>query len=244
MKKRKWFDSLILLGRPASGKSEIIHYLKSIEKTNRISQLHIGEFEEIDDFPMLWSWFEEDKILSEMGKQRLHTTADGYFKELFFWDLLIRRISLEYKKRLIRDPLYHNHYTSIIEFSRGSEHGGYRRAFDHLSGEILSKSAVLYINVSYKESLRKNRQRYNPSEPDSILQHSLPDDKMEKLYKECDWTDFSSANPHYLEIKGIHTPYTVFDNEDDVTTKPSEVLGKRLEKNLAHLWAQYIKKKS
>ena len=240
----KWFDILILLGRPASGKSEIIHYLKSTDKTNRIRRFHIGEFEEIDDFPMLWSWFEEDMILSEMGKQRLHTTADGYFSEIFFWDLLIQRISLEYKKRLKRDPLYHNHYTTIIEFSRGSEHGGYRYAFEQLSDEILSSSAVLYINVSFKESVRKNRLRYNPNEPDSILQHSLPDDKMKKLYKECDWSDFSSAHPNYLEAKGIHIPYTVFDNEDDVTTKPSDALGRRLEKTLTQLWELYIKKTS
>jgi hypothetical protein len=244
MKKHRWFDILILIGRPASGKSEIIHYLKSIAKTDRINKFYIGEFEEIDDFPILWSWLEEDMILQEMGKQRLHTTADGYFKEQFFWDLLIRKISLKYEKLLKKDPHYHSRYTSIIEFSRGTEHGGYRRAFDHLSPQILSASAILYINVSYKESLRKNRIRYNPREPDSILQHSLPENKMEKLYKACDWANFSSANPHYLELKGIHIPYTVFDNEDDVTTTPSEALGRRLEKTLERLWELYIKRKS
>jgi hypothetical protein len=240
----EWFDILILLGRPASGKSEIIHFLKSIDKANRIRRFHIGAFEEFDDFPMLWSWFEEDMILTEMGKQRLHTTPDGYFKELFFWDLLIRRITLEYEKCLRKYPRYHNRRTSLIEFSRGSEHGGYSRAFEHLSERIISTSAVLYINVSYEESLRKNRLRYNPKEPYSILQHSLPDDKMEKLYKECDWEEFSAPDPHYLDIKGIKIPYKVFDNEDDVTTKPSDVLGKRLEKTLSHLWKLYTKRES
>jgi hypothetical protein len=25
----------------------------------------------------LWAWFEEDRLLSELGHERLHTTSDG-----------------------------------------------------------------------------------------------------------------------------------------------------------------------
>jgi hypothetical protein len=31
-------------------------------------------------------------------------------------------------------------------------------------------------------------------------------------------------------------PYAVFENEDDVTTNKPELLGKRLEQTLQHLW--------
>ncbi len=240
MKKGNRFNTLILIGRPAAGKSELIHYLKSINRDERERRFHIGEFEEIDDFPMLWSWFEEDSILEEIGKPRLHTTRDGYFKEIYLWDLLIRRICLEYKKRLQKDPLYHDRFTTIIEFSRGSEHGGFTRAFQNLSLEVLKSSAVLYIDVSYKESKRKNRLRFNPLKPDSILEHSLPDSHMETLYKDSDWEAFSSPDPDFLHIQGIKIPYAAFENEDDVTTKQGEALGERLEEALKHLWALYI----
>src|SRR5512143_1540447 len=92
------FDALLLLARPAAGKSEIMRYLKSLPPDERREKLHIGKIVEIDDFPMLWTWFEEDDLLSQMGKPRLHTTEDGYFRWTYLWDVLIRRIALEYQK--------------------------------------------------------------------------------------------------------------------------------------------------
>ena len=130
------FDILLLIARPAAGKSEIIDYLKHTDLPTRRQRFHIGEFEEIDDFPMLWTWFEEDHILSELGYPRLHTNEGTYFKAHYMWDLLIRRICLEYGKRLRDNAAYHDRFTTIIEFARGSEHGGFARAFEHLSREV------------------------------------------------------------------------------------------------------------
>ena len=239
MGKKDTFDILILLGRPASGKSEIIHYLKNTDHSDRTHRFHMADFEEIDDFPMLWAWFEEDRILEEMGRKRIHTTKDGYFKYRYLWDLLIRKIALEYKKRIDKNLSYHERYTSIIEFSRGSEHGGYTGAFRNLSSEILNRAAVVYIDVSYEESLRKNRMRYNPRDPGSILQHSLPDEKMERLYRETDWEELTESDPHYIMLGGSKIPYAVFENEDDVTTPGGAPLGDRLEKTLSLLWDLY-----
>jgi hypothetical protein len=233
------FDILLLIARPAAGKSEIIDYLKRTGVATRRQRFHIGDFEEIDDFPMLWAWFEEDHILSQLGHPRLHTTEDGYFKAHYLWDLLIRRICLEYNKRLRDNPAYHDRFTTIIEFARGSEHGGFARAFEHLSQDVVQRVAMLYINVSYEESLRKNRQRFNPDRPDSILGHGLPDEKMERLYKENDWAQLSAADPAFIIIQGQRVPYVVFENEDDVTTGRGEALGARLEETLGRLWQLY-----
>ena len=149
--------------------------------------------------------------------------------------MLIERLSLEYSKGL-RDRLdYHDHVTTIIEFSRGAEHSGYREAFPHLSDDILRRAAIVYVNVSFAESLRKNRCRFNPDRPDSILEHALPDHKLERLYREDDWEEFSAAD-EFVTVKGIRVPYVVFENEDDVTTARGEALGKRLEEVLGRLW--------
>jgi hypothetical protein len=233
------FIILILIGRPASGKSEIINYLKKTEREERIRRFHIGDLDEIDDFPILWAWFEEDSLLEKMGKPRLHTTEDGYFKYPWLWDLLMRKISFEYEKRTERDVSKRERVTTIIEFSRGSEHGGFRRAFLHLSRDILMECAVLYIDVSYEESLRKNRKRFNPQAPGSILEHSIPDRKMEVLYKYSDWEQFCKSDPEYLSVKGVQVPFVVFDNEDDVTSGRGEALGRRLEAVLSRLWKLY-----
>ena len=237
---RQIFEVLVLIARPAAGKSEVIDYLKNTALQERRDRFHVGKLMEIDDFPMLWTWFEEDALLERMGYPRLHTDGDGYFIGEHLWNLLIERISLEYQKRQRDVPGLAEDYTTLIEFSRGSEHGGYRSAFAHLSRTLVERMAVLYLDVSWEESLRKNRKRFNPERPDSILEHGLPDAKLERLYKGTDWQEFSADDPDYLHIQGLKVPYVVFDNSDDVTTGRGDALGERLQQVTATLWRRYI----
>jgi hypothetical protein len=182
---------------------------------------------------MLWTWFEEDKLLSAMGKPRLHTDAEGFFKHEYLWDLLVRRLCLEYEKHRAERP---SGTTVIIEFSRGSTHGGYRRAFSQLNPRILSSAVVLYVNVSFGESMRKNRRRFNPQAPHSILEHSLPDDKLRRLYEWDDWPELCVGDSRYLSIGDWKLPYMVFENEEDFTTAGGDRLGARLERCCGKLW--------
>jgi hypothetical protein len=231
------FDIIILNGRPASGKSEVIDYLKKTSVADRAKRFHIGKLDEIDDFPMLWTWFEEDAILEKlMGKPRLHSDQDGYFLWEHLWHLLIERISMDYSKRLRDRENYHADTTTLVEFSRGTEHGGYKAAYSHLSQEILEKAAIFYIDVPFEESLRKNRKRFNPAKPDSILEHGLPDAKLKRLYEQCDWEEFRGSEPEFVTVKGIRVPYVVLFNEPDVTTARDENLGNVLEDLLEKLW--------
>lgn len=235
------FHKIILLGRPASGKSEVINYVKNLTDEERLKRFHLGKIKEIDDFPMLWTWFEEDAILEKkFGKPRIHTTPDGYFIEEYLWHLLIERISMDYAK-LIRDKSdFHNEGTALIEFSRGTEHGGYKEAFKHLSKEVLENSALVYINVPFEESLRKNRKRFNPNKPDSILEHGLPDEKLEKMYKEVDFEEVSKNSKSHININGVEVPYVVFENMPSKTDDP-EILGPALDDVFGRLWNLYSK---
>jgi hypothetical protein len=229
-----FFPILILNARPAAGKSEIINYLTQITVADRISRYHIGPMHILDDFPMLWSWFEEDDILTcVFHRPRLHTTPEGDFLHDDLWHLLIHRLSLEYNK-WFRDA--QEAHTCLIEFSRGAVVGGYQTAYQHLSEQILEQAACLYINVSYAESKRKNLRRENVERRDSILEHSLEEDKMEKLYRHDDWSAFTAGDPNYLTVKGHKLPYVVLENEDDVTTRGGADLARRLEESLDRLW--------
>jgi hypothetical protein len=238
MNARDTFPILLLIARPAAGKSEIIHFLSQVAVPERIARFHVGELSQIDDFPMLWTWFEEDALLSQMGKPRLYTDQDGYFLYPYFWDLLVERISLEYQKHQ-RELKNQHQATVILEFSRGKEHGGYAQAFQHLSHAILESLAIVYVKVSWEESLRKNRKRYNPERSDSILEHSIPDRKLERLYRKCDWAEVTAGNPNYLSLQGVQVPFVNFENEDDVTTAGEAALEQRLEETLARLWHLY-----
>jgi hypothetical protein len=235
------FDVIILIGRPASGKSEIIHFLTHLPEHARRERFHIARLEVRDDFPMLWTWFEEDDILNnKVDLPRLYSDEQGYFKFPELWHLLIERLSLDYGKLLRDDPSYHEHSTCMIEFSRGSGHGGYAEAFQHLSDDILARAAVVYVQVPFEESLRKNRRRFNPDKPDSILEHGLSDEKMERLYRDDDFASVAPGDSGLIKIRGQQVPFTVFPNEDDVTTDKPDQLSARLESVLGKLWKLYM----
>lgn len=238
------FDILFVVARPAAGKSEIIDYLKQTDKATRRRRFHIGLFNVLDDFPLLWSWFEEDAILERMGKPRLHTDTEGYFQHEYLWHVLIQRLILEYGKLLRDRPDYHDSHTAIVEFARGVEHGGWQPAFAQFPESMLGRSAILYVDVSWEESRRKNRRRFNPERPDSILEHALPDRKLVRLYKESDWQMLSAAHPHFITVQGVQVPYVVFQNEDDVTSQRGAALGERLQEVLGKLWAIYVAQRS
>lgn len=236
---KRTFDILMLIARPAAGKSEVIDFLKQTPFENRVERFHVGNFNEIDDFPMLWAWFEEDELLEKAGYPRLHTDKNNYFKYPYLWNILIERICLEYHKYIREEQEKSKQPTTIIEFSRGVEHGGYKEAFQHLSEEVLGKAAILYIDVPWEESLRKNRRRFNPDRPDSILEHGLEDEKLEHLYKQIDWEEVSASDPQLIDIRGYKVPYVVMNNHDDVTTQGGELLESRLEEVLGRLWNIY-----
>jgi len=230
------FKNLLLLARPAAGKSEVIDFLKNQPIDKRVERFHIGEITVIDDFPFLWRWFEEDALLNTMGHNRIYTDELGYFKQKIFWDLLIHMINLEYDK-VNRDLEQRESKTTfLIEFSRGKDHGGYQRAFPILSNRILQNASILYIDVSWEESLRKNRARFNPKKPDGILEHSVPDKKLKKMYYECDFKEISYSSANLINIREFYVPYQIMENEDDVTSKGGIYLEERLKSVLDALW--------
>jgi hypothetical protein len=239
MKTNTVFKVLFLLARPAAGKSEIIQFLQTLPEEKRKAEFHIGKMHVIDDFPMIWTWFEEDDLLTEMGRPHLHTDKDGYFLEQYFWNLLIRRMNLEYMKFIRDHQDDQEDFTVFIEFSRGKEHGGYLEAFRQVSTTLAQQAAILYVNVSWEESLRKNRKRFDPEKPDGILEHSLPDEKLARMYKETDWNEIINKETDHIEIASIKVPYSILENEDDITSGDLDELSTRLKTALNSLWKSY-----
>jgi hypothetical protein len=228
------FPILIITGRPAAGKSELIDYLKTCDPGERLRRFRIADFEELDDFLYVWETFETDDILTRHGRPRVWTDEKYFFKDPFIWNLYIERISLEYRKKLARDPGYHNARTVLIEFARGGNNGIYE-ALRYLHEEILKRAALIYIKVSFEESVRKNRRRARKGMEDSIVYHSLPDEKMEFYYKTNDWEKLAAKNPDFIEVRGFKVPYAVFENEPEKTLDPVRI-GDELERVTRKIW--------
>jgi hypothetical protein len=230
------FPVVIVTGRPAAGKSELIDYLKNCPEEERRRRFHIASFEELDDFVYVWETFEIDDILSRHGRKRLWTDEHYYFRDPFIWKLYIERMNLEYKKKLARNPHYHDTMTTLIEFARGGE-DGIQEALRTLDAEILRRAVLLYIRVSYEESVRKNQRRARKGMEDSILYHSLPQEKMEFYYRKNDWEVLEARDPSVIEVKGVKLPYGVFENEPEKTLDPL-LIGRELERVTLSLWAR------
>jgi len=231
------FETILLLGRPAAGKSETIDYLKKTPEAERQRRFHIGAFSELDDFPFVWETFEIDDLLERLGQPRVFTDKEYFFKGEHLWNLFIERINLEFQKKLARDPAFTKRETVVVEFSRGGA-AGFGEAFAHLSDEIVRRAGIVYINVSYEESRRKNRRRFDPAQADSILYHSLPDAKMDFYYRTNDWDALSGGRKRgRIAIRGVDVPFAVFDNEPEQTDDPAK-LGRALEQVFAALWAE------
>lgn len=219
---------VILNGRPAAGKSEVIDYLKHCNDSERANRFGVAPFVEFDDFPILWEDFQDDDIREKMGLSRLVTDHDYYFTDNQYWNFLIQKLSFQLEYQIAKVPDFLSRHTAIIEFSRGGQNG-FKDAFENLSDRILSKAVIVYIAVSYAESSRKNQRRARPGEEGSILYHSLPQSKMDFYYKVNDWEKISgSVLDGVIEIRGFKVPFTVLPNEPEVTDT-YEHLGPALE---------------
>lgn len=216
------FDHIILNGRPAGGKSELIDFIKRAPLAQRRELYHIGEFVELDDFVWLWEKFVEDDLWESLGEKRLysHVVPDGYVQTE--GDRLLDMLMLKFNAVIERDYLsktgFYDDHTIFVEFARGGADGGFKRAYDLLSDEILKRAAMLYISVSYEESVRKNLARYEEALAHSILAHKVPDEGMERFSKDHDWAELTGGRDSgYLEVKGIQVPFVTMNNEPELT---------------------------
>lgn len=218
---RKIFRKILLLGRPASGKSEFIDFMKGVSAGERAATYHIGNFREMDDFPWIWEKFMEDNLWEKAGYPRRYSFGGdnpGMVKAggaLF--DFCIQKFNGEYAKHYQNNTAFFKEGTLVIEFARGGTEG-YCKALNHLSLEILEDAAVLFVDVSCEESCRRNNARYQEKLQHSILAHKVPDETMQNFYQVHDWSLLTQGKESgLLEIQGVKLPFVTMNNTPEWT---------------------------
>jgi len=227
------FPIILLLGRPASGKSEFIDFMKKTPLPERARTYHIGDLRVIDDFPILWEKFIEDDIWERLGRGRLFSRPVGTnyaVADPLMWAFLIEKLNRAAAEAL---PSLGEGETLLIEFARGGE-DGYRSALSLLSPEILERASILYVDVSFEESWRRNQARYDEARRDSVLTHSVPREDLEKTYGTDDWKELARDTSGRLRINGFSIPYATMKNEPE--SKDPAVLGPRYRGSLEPLY--------
>ena len=207
------FDVLLLLGRPASGKSEFIDFMTRVSGAERARLFHIGPFSVVDDFPILWQKFEEDDAWERLGSPRLYSRrADGNYavSDDRIWCFLIDRLTVA-ADALPAVP----GRSLLVEFSRGGP-AGYQDALAGLSDDLLARTAILYLSVSFAESWRRNVARYDEKRRSGILTHSVPREEMERTYGTDDWPALThGSSDGFLTVRDHRVPFATLANEPE-----------------------------
>lgn len=228
------FKTLILIGRPASGKSEFIDFMKKCESAERAERFHVGEISELDDFLWLWQKFVEDDCWEAAGYDRRFSKRVDHayvITDASILDYCLARFNAEYPKQPADGTVF-------VEFARGAGDGGYLHALTHLSDEILNDAAVLFIHTSFEEAMRRNNARYQEKLKHSVLAHKVPDEDMARFGKEIDWLKITKEQPSgTLQIRGIALPFVTVSNEPEL--KDVGPLAMRYQEALDTLWRLY-----
>lgn len=103
----KTFDIVLLLALPASGKSEVRRYLKSLAPEALRKDFHIGENLQLDDFPYVHLMRRADDELAKLGKKRIFfVSGDKPFINPKDWGTLIHLLNEDYydlmKKNVVK----------------------------------------------------------------------------------------------------------------------------------------------
>jgi hypothetical protein len=230
------FEHLFVLGRPAGGKSEFIDFMKKLPADQRADEFGIGRFEEVDDFPWLFQACLDDDERESRGEPRQvsEQVPEGYnITREGFRGALVDHFNATIREKFLSRPSFYADGTLLIEFARGIG-DGFRVSLERFDREVLRRAAILYIDVSFEESYRRNDARYRKGQEESILFHKVPDRDMLGFFRDNDWRAMTDgAEDGWLSLAGERLPFVSMGNEPE-STDPV-VLGNRYGRALRRL---------
>ena len=192
--------------------------MKALPAEERARVFGIGRFEEVDDFPWLWEACLEDDAREGRGEARLvsERTPEGYtISRPNFRGSLVDRFNRTIAAEYLANPAFCEEGTLLIEFARGLG-DGFRESLERFIPEILERAAILYINVSFEESYRRNSARYKAGQKESTLFHKVPDKDMFEFFRDNDWDEITGGAPEgWLELAGVRVPFVSMVNEPE-----------------------------
>jgi tRNA uridine 5-carbamoylmethylation protein Kti12 len=190
-----------LLGRPGCGKSAFYRELeRQVFESDRAATI-----ERVDDFPKLWARFRADDTLEEEGKQRIYVKriAEGHYEVIdeaafeVLLDIALQEVNADVLQR------HRPNHLIVVEFSRSS----YVKAMQFFDPGILDHCLAVYMEVSFDLCWVRNLARHEAAIADSVDDHLVPREVMEKRYLHDDQDAFVQ------HMKDQDIPVLVVNNE-------------------------------
>jgi adenylate kinase family enzyme len=196
---------VFLLGIPGCGKSELYRRLiKKLEAENVFS-----DFPRVDDFPKLWSIFQEDEKTGAW--KRCRATEDGGYKvtDDTVWDDILKEVNkdvVEMTNSTSDDTLI------FIEFSRPNY---VHSILNNFSEEVLNQAAAIYLDVPFETCWSRNVMRHEKAVEAGTDDHLVSREEMEKTYGSDDKDILKDKLPFpVIFIKNDSTEYQDFTKLD------------------------------
>jgi len=138
----KMFDIVLLLGLPASGKSEIRRLMASMSDQELEKDFHIGKTIDMDDFPYVFIMRKIDESLEKINQPRLFYFSDEKpFIDPRDWLTLVHLLNEDYRdlkqKNMFKDELPSHFVMKRIDMA--AQKVGIQPRFQKLRKDILNQ---------------------------------------------------------------------------------------------------------
>ena len=99
---KKVFKTVLLIALPASGKSEVRHFMANIEPKRLEEEFHIGDNLQLDDFPYVHFMRCIDGEMEKLGKDPIFYPGQNPFINNYDWGTLVHLLNEDYHDLLNR----------------------------------------------------------------------------------------------------------------------------------------------
>jgi len=99
---KKVFKTVLLIALPASGKSEVRHFMANIEPERLENEFHIGDNLQLDDFPYVHFMRCIDNEMVKLGKDPIFYPGQNPFIDNYDWGTLVHLLNEDYHDLLNR----------------------------------------------------------------------------------------------------------------------------------------------
>lgn len=146
-------EIMLLLGLPASGKSEIRRFLANLDKETLTRDFHIGDTIHLDDFPYVYLMRKIDSLLEKNNYPRIFSDSEeSPFKDPRDWGTLIHLLNEDYCDLLSEKIVISTSYTKAL-FGRIDNAGSKVHIPRRLAS--LPNRAIEEIEVELEGEVRK-----------------------------------------------------------------------------------------
>ena len=142
---KQLFKTVLLVALPASGKSEVRHFMANIEPKRLEEEFHIGDNLQLDDFPYVHFMRCIDDEMVKLGKDPIFYPGQNPFINNYDWGTLVQLLNEDYHDLLNRKKVTVDS-AAIYLFDR----------FDNAAATVGIPPRMALLDLKTRETIARN----------------------------------------------------------------------------------------